>query len=514
MKIFRTSQITELDRYTIENEPIESIDLMERASKKFTETFSKEVSNFRRIFVFAGPGNNGGDALAIARLLAAENYQIETYLFNNKAKLSVDCNRNQIRILSMININFYEIQEDLPSITIEKEDIIIDGLFGSGLNKSVGGLAGEIIRLMNQSEAKIYSIDIPSGLFGENNEENTFENIVKAYKTFTFQAPKLAFLLSDNASYVGDWKILDIGLHTEGINRMKTPFYYLEKRDIVSLLRVRNRFDYKNNFGHALIVAGSKGKIGAAILAAKACLRIGAGLVSAHIPECGEIAMQIASPETMTQTDTENDCISEIPNVESFLAIGIGSGIGQSEKTFKALEKLLTTSEKPLVLDADALNLISNHKELMQKIPANSILTPHIGELERLVGKSSSAYERLEKARNLASDLQVIVVLKGAYTAICLPNRDVYFNSTGNPGMATAGSGDVLTGIITGLLAQSYSPENAAKIGVFIHGLAGDLAAEKIVQESLIAGDIIEYLSDAFLQIRSNVLLTNRTDFL
>ena len=498
MKIFCTSQITALDQYTIAREPISSIDLMERASKKFTEAFTKEVSTTRRIFIFAGPGNNGGDALAIARLLAAENYQVETYLFNNKGKLSIDCNINKIRILSMININFYEIKENLPPIAIAKEDIIIDGLFGSGLNKPVLGIAGEIIRLMNQSGAKIYSIDMPSGLFGENNEKNIAENIIKAYKTFTFQAPKLAFLLSDNAPYVGDWQILDIKLHPEGINQLETPFYYLDKKDIISLLHSRKRFDYKNNFGHALIVAGSKGKIGAAILAAKACLRIGAGLVTAHIPECGEIAMQIASPETMTQTDKARDFISEVPNLESFSAIGVGCGIGQTETTLIALEKLLTEINKPLVLDADALNLISNHKELRQKIPANSILTPHVGELERLVGKSTSAYERLEKARSLAAYLQVIIILKGAYTAVCLPNKEVYFNSTGNPGMATAGSGDVLSGIITGLLAQSYSPDEAARIGVFIHGLAGDIAVGKIAQESLIAGDIIEYIGEAY----------------
>jgi len=498
MKIFETSQIAELDRYTISNEPICSIDLMERASIKFTETFTKEIPNTHRIFIFAGPGNNGGDALAIARLLAAENYQVEIYLFNNKGKLSVDCNMNKIRISSLINANFHEIKDIFPSICIEKEDVIIDGLFGSGLNKPVSGLAGEIVQFMNQSQARIYSIDIPSGLFGENNEENTPKNIVKAYKTFTFHAPKLSFLLSENATYVGGWTVLDIGLHPTGINLLKTPFYYIEKKEIISLLHSRNRFDYKNRFGHALIVAGSRGKIGAAILATKACLRIGTGLVTSHLPVCGEIAMQVASPEAMIQIDKENDLITEVCDLGKFSAIGIGPGIDTSEKTKKALEEILIQSKNPIILDADALNLISKYPDLMKIIPANSILTPHVGEFERLAGKSNSAYERLEKARNLAENLQSIIIIKGAYTAICLPNKEVYFNSTGNPGMATAGSGDVLTGIITGLAAQAYSPENAAKIGVFIHGLAGDIAAKEKTEQSLIAGDIVDNISNAY----------------
>jgi NAD(P)H-hydrate epimerase len=498
MKIFATSQIHELDEYTIKNEPVASLDLMERASKKFTKAFTKEVTNSHRIFIFAGPGNNGGDALAISRLLTAENYSTETFLFNSKDRLSIECKMNKIQLLSMIHSHFHEIKEKLPFIDLQKEDIIIDGLFGSGLNKPLTGLAADIVHLMNASGAKIYSIDIPSGLFGENNEHNIPGNIVKAYKTFTFHSPKLAFLLPDNVEYTGEWTVLNIGLHPEGIEKMQTGIYFTEKKDIAPLIHPRNRFAYKNNFGHALIVAGSRGKIGSAVLSAKACLKSGAGLVTAHLPACGEIIMQTAFPEAMVDADRETDFISGVDEIESFSAIGIGPGIGTADKTKAALEKILMQSKKPVILDADALNIISRNKEMLKIIPAHSILTPHVGEFDRLAGRPASSYERLEKARNLAAEINCIVVLKGAFTAVCLPGKEVHFNSTGNPGMATAGSGDVLAGLLTGLLAQSYAPAEAAKIGVYIHGLAGDIAAEKNSQESMLAGDIIENIGKAY----------------
>jgi NAD(P)H-hydrate epimerase len=505
MKIFTTSQIHELDKYTIAYEPVASLDLMERAAQKFTKAFIREVPSSRRIFIFAGPGNNGGDALAIARLLIAENYAVETYLLNNKDQLSVDCKKNKIQFLSLSHSHFHEIKEKLPAIDIKKEDIIIDGLFGSGLNKAVTGLAADFIRLMNVSHAKIYAIDIPSGLFGENNEHNIPENIVKAYKTFTFHSPKLAFLLQDNAPYTGKWTVLDIGLHPKGIENLQTDIYFTEKTDIAPLIHCRNRFAHKNNFGHALIVAGSRGKIGAGVLSAKACLKSGAGLVTTHVPACGEIIMQTAFPEAMVDADKEMNLISEVNRLESFSAIGIGPGIGTSEKTKAAVERLLAQYKKPLILDADALNIISQQREWLKIIPAHSILTPHVGEFDRLMGNSATAYERLNKARNLAAEYNCIVVLKGAFTAICLPNKEVHFNSTGNQGMATAGSGDVLTGLLTGLLAQSYAPTEVAKIGVYIHGLAGDIAAEKNSCESMLAGDIIENIGKAYLFLHNGM---------
>ena len=501
MKVFEVSQIREIDEYTIANEPIESIYLMERASSEFVKAFVKEISSESKILIFAGPGNNGGDALAVARILLERNYQVETYLYNPKQKLSPDCQINKERLAFLVDAKFIEITENLPDIKIGNNDIIIDGLFGSGLNKPIAGVAAEIIRLINQAQAKVYSIDIPSGLFGEDNDSNLSENKVKAYKIFTFQTPKFSFFFSENQLYTGDWEILDIQLNEEIMTQLPVQNYYLDKNEIKKILHKRKKFAYKNQFGHALLAVGSKGKIGAAVLASKAVLKSGAGLLTVHIPARGEIILQTAFPEAMVELDNESDFISEVKDLDKYSVIGIGSGIGTHKKTKEALTQLFSASKIPLVLDADALNIIAENPEMKAEIPSGSLLTPHVGEFDRLAGKSDTSFSRLKKARQYAKETNCIVILKGAFSAICSPEGKVYFNSTGNPGMATAGSGDVLTGILTGLLAQSYSPEEAAQLGVFIHGLAGDIAAKES-EESLLAGDIIDCLGKAFNLIR------------
>jgi NAD(P)H-hydrate epimerase len=498
MKIFNASQTRHLDQATINKESVSSIDLMERASREFVKAFVKEISPQKRIFIFAGTGNNGGDALSIARLLALENYSINCFLINTKGALKVDTNLNKFRLTSISGINFHE-GNDSPKPSIEKDDIIIDGLIGSGLNKPLAGVLADLVNYLNGTQAKIYSIDIPSGLYGEDNSKNISANIIKAYKTFTFQFPKLAFLLPDSGCFTQHWDFLDICLDSKAIEQEQTPYYYLQKEDICPLLRPKSCFDYKNKFGHALIVAGSKGKMGAAILCSKASMRAGAGLLSVYLPKDGEAIMQTAFPEAMTIADDSNNIIKHFPDTSSFSSVGIGPGIGTHPDTALALKEFLARNQKPLVLDADALNIISRNKECLKLVPKNSILTPHVGEFDRLAGQSDSSFERLQKARDLAAEINGIVVLKGAYTAICTPEKEVFFNSTGNPGMATAGSGDVLTGIITGLLAQNHSALEAAKIGVYVHGLAGDIAAKKMSQNSLIASDIVDNLTNVFL---------------
>ncbi|MDR1437308.1 MAG: NAD(P)H-hydrate dehydratase [Candidatus Symbiothrix sp.] len=502
MKIFNIAQINELEKFTIEHLPVSSIDLMERAAIQFVKRFTEEVSSDKRIFVFAGPGNNGGDALAVSRLLSAENYVVKCYLLNTKNSLSEDCEINKSKVLAIPKITFNEIRTEFAPPVIEKNDIIIDGIFGTGLNRPLSSGYAALVKYINSTGAKIYSIDIPSGLTGENGFPDTRETIVKAYRTFTFQFPKLAFLLPDSGYYTGCWEILDIGIDANGITQTDTPYYYIEKKDILPLFQTRSPFSYKNSLGHALIVAGSRGKIGAAVLCTKSCLKAGAGLVTALLPACGEAIMQTAFPEAMVIAGKdESDFISEIPDISPYSAIGIGPGIGKHTATGEVLIDILSQSQKPIVLDADALNIISQDKEWLKIVPANSILTPHAGEFDRLVGKSATSQERLQKAVDLAATLKSFIVLKGAFTAICTPERDIYFNSTGNPGMATAGSGDVLTGIITGFLAQNYTPLDAARMGVFVHGLAGDIAAKNGSQESLTAGDIIDNLSNAFRAI-------------
>jgi len=494
IKIFETSQIKEIDRYTIEHEPIESIDLVERAATAFVQEFCRQFTDQNRVIIFAGQGNNGADALAIARLLADEGYRIETYLLNPTRQLSPECEINRQRLIDERYVRFVEVLNDFTPPQLTADDIVIDGLFGSGLNRPLAGGFAAVVDYINQSGAAVVSIDIPSGLFGEDNRSNTPKTIIQADYTYTFEFPKLAFFLPENEAFVGKWKRLPIGIHPAIVEQTKTVYRMVTEHDIYSKTKPRNTFAHKGMFGHALLIAGSKGKMGAAALAAKACLRSGAGLLTAHIPQRGEMVLQTTLPEAMVSLDAESDFISVLPELSGFDAIAIGPGLGVHDSSLATLKALLETVRKPLVLDADALNLLAMNPALISLLPPNSILTPHPKEFDRMFGACDSGYERIQNAQTMAVKYALNIVLKGAYTAICTPEGNVYFNSTGNPGMATAGSGDVLTGVILGLLSQNYSPEESAIMGVFLHGRAGDLAAESISQEGMIAGDIIRML--------------------
>lgn len=502
IKIFATDKVKELDQYTIQHEPISSVDLVERAATVFMHEFCRHYSKQTRIVVFAGQGNNGADALAISRLLIDEGYRVETYLFNPTQHLSFDCSINKQRLLDMERIEFTEVVDDFVPPVLTDRDVVIDGLFGSGLNRPLNGGFAAVANYINQSEATVVAIDIPSGLFGEDNRTNDPDAIIRANLTLTFGFPKLSFLFPENAEYVGEWKVLDIGLHPDIIDATPTPYSLVTEEDISLVLQPRERFAHKGTFGHALLIAGSKGKMGAALLSARACLRSGAGLLTVHIPQRAEQIMQTAFPEAMLSFDPHQDYFTTVPETSAYSAIGIGPGLGQHLESAAALERLLQANGKPVVLDADALNLIASNKDLLNRIPPRSILTPHPKEFDRIAGESNCSYERLTKAQNFAIEHKLCVVLKGAYTATCTPTGNIYFNSSGNPGMGTAGSGDVLTGVILGLLAQGAEPETAAVTGVFIHGTAGDLAAVYRSEESMIASDITDMLGKAFKQIR------------
>jgi len=500
-KIFETSAIRDIEKYTIDNEPVTCADLVDRAATVFVNEFRRQYPVGQgRIYVFAGPGNNGADALAVAQQLQDFSYTVSTYLINPKNALSPECEICKQRIKEDSNHNFTEVVSSFNAPTFEPQDIVIDGLFGTGLKRPLEGGFAAIVSYINKNASTIVSIDLPSGLFGEDNTGNTFENIIQADLTLTFEFPRLAFLLPESSLFASKWQVLPINLHPEAIAATQTPYVIFNYDDIIDLLKPRDRFAHKGDFGHALLLAGSAGKIGAAVLAAKGCLRSGAGLLTVHLPSRGETAMTVALPEAMTDADKNADYITELPDISRYNAIAIGPGIGKDKETKAVLEGLLAEAKgKNLVIDADALNIIADNSELLHALPEKSILTPHPGEFDRLVGsKSASAYERLQKARSIAAEYKIYIVLKGAYTAICTPKGKVLFNTTGNPGMATAGSGDVLTGIITGLLAQNYQPAEAAKIGVYLHGLAADIAAAQLSQESMLATDIIENLGKAY----------------
>jgi NAD(P)H-hydrate epimerase len=497
MKFFSTSQIRQLDHYTIENESISSIDLMERAAQKLYLEVLRRVESDRQLLIFAGPGNNGGDALALARMLLQSTFNVQVILLHN-GKLSADCETNRQRLATRFPTVVNEITSSFEAPLIEKNTIIIDGLFGSGLTRPLNGIFSDAVKWINESGCTVVSIDIPSGLQGEENVDLTVP-IVKASRTFSFQFPKLAFLLPECAEFVGNWEVLDIGIHPQAIAETASPFFYLEKSDIQSILKQRQKFSHKGTFGHALIVAGSRGMAGASVLASKAALRSGAGLVTVHGPRCNRTIVQTAIPEVIFHTDENKNIVTQLPTTENYTAIAIGPGTGTNAETARMLEQFLKLQKTPCILDADALNIIGQQPDILKLIPKNSILTPHPKEFERLLGEScKNSFDRMQKASEMAQKQGLIIILKGAHTLIATPNGNMYFNSTGNSGMATAGSGDVLTGILAGLLAQGYSPEETAKLGVYIHGFAGDLALKAESEESLIAGDIINKLGDAF----------------
>jgi NAD(P)H-hydrate epimerase len=390
--------------------------------------------------------------------------------------------------------------DQLP--VISENDVIIDALFGTGLTRTVAGLAAYVIKLINLSEATVISIDVPSGLFSEDNTPNDSESIVSADFTLSFQFPKLSFMFAENAHYLGDWIILPIGLSTNAIRNSISPYIYLERSDAAVLLKKRNKFDHKGIYGHGLLVSGSFGKTGSVVLGAKAALRSGIGLITCHTPLSGVIIVQSAIPEAMVNPDRNERHLSEIGSTDLYDAIGIGPGIGTEPESQRALHKLLEEYSNPMVIDADGLNILSLNKEWYSLLHETTILTPHPKEFERLAGKSVNGFDRLTRQIEFSRDHKCIVILKGANTSITTPEGKVYFNSTGNPGMATAGSGDVLTGIVLSLLSQGYTSENAAVLGVYLHGLAGDLAAGELCFESIIASDIINSLSDAFNKLR------------
>lgn len=503
MKIFTSAQIHELDKYTIQHEPIKSIDLMERAAKAITETVMRRWSNQTPVVVFAGPGNNGGDALAVSRMLATQGYDVKVYLFNISGRLSDDCAANRQRVIDCKRIKaFMEVTTKFDPPTLQAGDLVIDGLFGSGINKPLAGGFAALVRYINQCPARVVSIDMPSGLMTEDNSFNVRSNIIRADLTLTLHGKKLSMFLADCQEFLGEIQVLDIRLSDEYVKKTDALYTLLEESDIRPRILHRDDFAHKGSMGNALLVAGSYGMSGAAVLAARACLRAGAGKVTVHTPRKNYGIMQVSVPEAVLQMDHEETYFSEAVDSDNFDALGIGPGLGQLENTAIAFIAQLKRTQCPIVADADALNILANHRAWIPQLPKDIILTPHPKEFDRLSSVASNgSYERLQRAKDMAQNLHAYIILKGHYSALCLPDGHVVLNPTGNSGMATAGSGDVLTGIITGLLARGYQRRDACEVGMYLHGLAGDLAAKDLGKESLVASDIIRYLPKAFLTL-------------
>lgn len=497
MKLLNATQIKEWDQYTIRHEPISSIDLMERASLAFVHWY---VSIFNDtnipVDIFCGNGNNGGDGLAIARMLRDRSYKVSVHILQFANMDSKDFDINLLKIKSYSDITLTFIHDKLPKI--QPTSIIVDALMGTGANKPISGWLLKTVEEINHLKNKVVSVDMPSGLPSEG---KAIGPAIRADYIFTFQLPKLSFFMQENDSFCPSWVVGDIGLNAGFLESADSDYILAEKNLIKSIYKPRKKFQHKGNFGHALIIAGSEGKIGAAILSTKACLKSGVGLVTSLIPENARMVMHQTVPEAMILPFTFQEFVAKYDKTQSH-HLGIGPGLGTSEEMVKALTMLIQNISKPLVIDADALNIIAASPILLTYLPPNTILTPHLKEFERLFGKTDNETHRITLAINSAKKYNIIIILKGAYTRTITPHGKVYINTTGNPGMATAGSGDVLTGIITSLLAQSYLPEHAAIFGVYLHGLAGDKALMNETHESLIASDIIQHLGGAFKEIQ------------
>lgn len=497
MKVFNVNQIRLCDATTISEEPITSLDLMERAARKLLEWINDRYEKTDTFCIFAGRGNNGGDALALARLLYQEDFlNIKVFFFNISSSISKDCKINYERLNHFPEIEIKHLNNTIPFPEIEKKSIIIDGIFGSGLSRPIEGYLAQIVQHINQSEAQIIAIDMPSGLFADK-QNTTHSAIIRANHTLSFQFPKKAFFFAENELFTGKWHLLDIELSSFFIENEPSNYFYIEKKEVKKILKKRPLFSHKGTFGHAFLIAGNYKKAGASVLASRACIRSGVGLLTVHIPKINYSILQTSLPEAMISIQNED----ELSDLQKYSAVGIGPGIGKTKEAYNNLTLLMKKFKKLIVIDADAINLIAENEELQRAIPPHSILTPHPKEFDRLTKKHSTAYERLETQKEWSEKQNVYIVLKGAFTSVSTPCGKIYFNSTGNSGMATAGSGDVLTGIILAFLTQGYLPQEAAIIGVFLHGLAGDMAKKEKGKNALIASDIIEYLGKAFLYV-------------
>jgi hydroxyethylthiazole kinase-like uncharacterized protein yjeF len=496
VKIFSADQIRKWDAYTIQHEPVSSVDLMERAAEACVEWILNNFNSSNQFKIFCGKGNNGGDGLAIARLLIQNKFSTSVYIIGDGSAGSDDFQTNLNRLKPTAEIHFLDSIKSFP--LLQKNDVLIDAIFGTGLNKRPSGIFQKIISYLNNTGNKIISIDIPSGLY---TDKSSGENaIVRSRYTLSFQQQKLAFLLAENAPYCGEVVVLDIELSKKYYEEEKTVFELIGRNKIENIYIPRKSFANKGNYGYACIIAGSYGMMGAAIMSSKACLRSGVGKLTAYICKQGYSVMQTAVPEAMCKM-FGNTFIKDVTNLKDFNVIGIGPGIGKHPSHKQLLQTVFRNFKNPIVIDADALNMLSKYPAMYKLIPPKSIITPHPKEFERLFGNTENDFERIHLAIKKAKELDIYIVLKGHRTLIATPEGQGFFNSTGNAGMATAGSGDVLTGILTGLSARQYNPLDACFLGVYLHGLAGDIAARKLSKEAMIADDIINNLGEGFMEI-------------
>lgn len=503
MKILTIDQIRRVERFTIEQEDTDAIALIDRVAEGVAAEIVQMMTSRSKIAIFAGPGNNGADALSTAGMLLAQGLNPQVFLFNiGGSRLSPECTACRDRLLAQFpDADFTEVNKQFNRPTLSPDHIVLDGLFGTGLREPLSGGFRELVKYIDDAGARVVSIDVPSGLFGDWNPNAVHRNMMHAHLTLGIQFPHLSYFMAENSQVVGRWKVLDIGMSQAETRRQQAQFHLVSKADVKSLLQPRPEFCSKADFGNTLLIAGSYGMMGAATLAARGALRAGAGRVTVYAPRCGYEPLQSSVPEALFCAAASDIHISDIRLQHHYNAIGIGPGIGTHESTELALEKFLMAQTAPMVIDADALNCLARRQNLLHRIPIRSILTPHSGEFDRIFGQQPNSEARLIKAIEVARFHNVIIVLKGRYTTVVRPDGRLYFNPTGSPAMATPGSGDVLTGVITALLGQGYQPEVAALCGAYIHGLAGEMAAETEGTYGTTATDIANNIGRAIKSI-------------
>ncbi|MBS1739723.1 MAG: NAD(P)H-hydrate dehydratase [Bacteroidetes bacterium] len=496
MKLFSALQIKACDAYTITASGISSLELMERAAAECVSWITQNFQPSQLFVTLCGTGNNGGDGLAITRLLHEAGYGVKAFQIGNIDRMTQDCKANLNRLQQLDSSLIQTVPEQSFISDIPPHIIIIDALFGIGLNRPLEGWLVSFVEHVNEFPNLKIAIDIPSGMPADTVPEPKAA-IIHADFTLSFQFYKRSFLHKETGVFAGEIKVLDIGLNSHFIEATHTHYEMLTTEMAQQLIKPRLSFSHKGTYGHALMVGGSKGMMGAICLSALAAMHVGCGKLSLLVPQIGYDISQILVPEALCQTNGQ-DHIESITSQNTILAIGIGPGIGKAPQTALALERFLDQQVLPVVLDADALNIIANKPELLAKIPPNSILTPHPAEFERLFGTSTNSMLQAEQARAQSMLHNINIVLKGHYTIITSPDGLCRYNLSGNAGLATAGSGDVLTGMITGLLAQGYLPTHAAMLGVHLHGLAADKALDTESMESMIARDVIKHIGKAF----------------
>lgn len=503
MKIFETEKIRSADEFTIKSEPVSSILLMERAAIACVNWISLYCKNHTKFAVFCGNGNNGGDGFAIARLLYLKGFDVDVFINQSNKKFSDNTQQNYKRLKEISGV-FIKDYNEIEKYNFDEKTIIIDALFGTGLSRKLEGIYKKLIVSLNSKNSLKISIDIPSGMFGDKLNEAD-DIIFKTDFTLTFQFWKKAFLHPETGRFTGKVIVLDIELSKEFIDKTSTDDFVIDDDEILKIFKPRESFTHKGTYGKTIIVAGSYGKIGAAVLATKSALKVGSGLTFVHSPACGYEILQTSVPEAMFISGGEK-CIENI-EIQKDSTYGIGSGLGTEPLTEKALLHFLKQASESLVLDADALNIISKSKENLKLIPKNSIITPHPKEFERLFGKTENSFERLNLAKIKSEELNIYIVLKDHHTQVVTPNGQIFYNITGNSGLSKGGSGDILTGIITSLLAQKYSEYEAAVFGVWLHGKAADFAAEKISKEAMQPTDVIDELGRVFLELNKKATI-------